>query len=273
MNDESGLYTRSVKRILLGAGSMTLVVALVVTSSGALLRTHEFISVNLFPSAERAYAYGVRHFDARRSRDYDIHHAEIMFKKSLRLNPQQPFAQHQLGRIEFLRGDITRALARINAEIATNPSPSPSSYYVRALIEGYMGDYEDAAKDYEVYLKTDPNNWAAINDYAWVLLKNSRALDALVALDWGLLYWPGNAWLLNSKITALFELGEMDKARETVALAGKAVMSITESDWMRAYPGNDPLIAREGVLAFQEAVRANIHTIAIARQDGSKGVR
>jgi hypothetical protein len=35
-------------------------------------------------------------------------------------------------------------------------------------------------------------------------------------------------------------------------------MGLTESEWMRAYPGNDPESASGGVLTFQEAVRENL---------------
>lgn len=223
------------------------------------------------PSAERAYTYGARHFDAQRAQDYDIARAEYFFNEVLARDPRYPYVQHQLARIAFLKGDFATALARIDAEIATNPNPS--SYYVRGLIKGYMGDYDGAAQDYETYLKRDPNNWAAITDYAWVLLKANRPLDALNATDWGLASWPDNPWLLNGKATAHFELGQLELAYETAQAAQVAVARVTEADWLQAYPGNDPLIAREGIAAFKKAVGDNMHTISLALEKERESVR
>jgi tetratricopeptide (TPR) repeat protein len=228
---------------------------------------YEDVRLSVSPSAPLAYSYGSRHFDAAQASDYDIARAEMLFKKAKTLDPALPLVRHQLARIAFLKGDFADALALVNDEIAKNPNPSPSSYYVRGLIEGFKGDYVSSAKDYEEYLRSDPNNWAAINDYAWVLLKDKRYLDALNALNWGLMTWPENPWLLNSKATALFEMKKYSDANVAVQAAGRAVAKVTEADWLRAYPGNDPLIAREGVRAFREAVRKNIHTISLAQDE------
>lgn len=239
----------------------------------AAVYAYEDVFLALDPSAARALHYGNRYFDAKHAKDYDLARAEHLYEKAAMLDATTPLLQHQRARIAFLKSDFYGALAWINAELETNPSPVPESYYLRGLVEGYMGDFDAAAEDYETYLRADPKNWAAINDYAWVLLKADRPLEALVAVDWGLLYWPDNPWLLNSKATALFERGELEKAHEAVAHAAQAVMHVTEEDWMRAYPGNDPLIAKEGVGAFQKAVLENMHTIALALEEGTKSVQ
>jgi hypothetical protein len=56
-------------------------------------------------------------------------------------------------------------------------------------------------------------------------------------------------------------LGRIEEAREAAEAASRAVAGITESQWLQAYPGNDPLIAPQGIEAFQKAVEENIHTI------------
>ncbi len=38
-----------------------------------------------------------------------------------------------------------------------------------------------------------------------------------------------------------------------------------ETEWLKAYPGNDPLIAPQGIAAFQSAVLKNLHMISQAR--------
>ena len=220
--------------------------------------------LTLDPSVERAYAYGTQHFDAARADDYDIKRAERLFRRVLNSDPAYPFVQHQMARIAFLRGDFATALLRIDAEIETHPNRS--SHYMRGLILGFMGRYDEAADDYEAFLREDPTNWAAINDYAWVLLMSERYREALLAADWGLMFWPNNPWLLNSKATAHFELEQLSLADEAVHGAEGALANVSDADWLQAYPGNDPLVASEGIRALQDAVQDNMHTIALARE-------
>jgi tetratricopeptide (TPR) repeat protein len=225
----------------------------------------EDMKLAMEPSAGLAYSYAIRHFDAIHPEEYDIVRAEQLLRKAYELDPAHPNLNHQLARIAFLKGHFDVALMYVNTELEVVPDPSPSSYYMRGLIRGFMGDFAGAAADYEAYLRIDPKNWAGINDYAWVLLKANRPLDALVALDWGLIDWPENPWLLNSKATAHFELGQLDAAHEAVVRAETAVAIVTEADWLKAYPGNDPLIAAEGLSQFRQAVSANKLTIEAAR--------
>ncbi len=120
---------------------------------------YEVVALRLYPSAERAYTYGTWHFNAQDPAMYDIQKAEFFFNQAAALDPKIPYLQHQLGRIAFLKSDFGVALIRMNRELNENPEPSPSSYYMRGLIEGYMGDYVAAANDYEKYLESDPTNW------------------------------------------------------------------------------------------------------------------
>ncbi|MBI5456762.1 tetratricopeptide repeat protein [Candidatus Kaiserbacteria bacterium] len=225
------------------------------------------------PTAERAYEYGARHFDAIHARDYDMDRAVFFFKEAEKIDADYPYLQHQLARISFLKGDFANALRRIDREIENNPSPSLSSFYVRGLVKGFAGDYLGAIPDYQKFLESEPANWAASNDLAWVYLKANRPSEALVAIDAALSANIGNPWLLNSRATALFELGRLEEARDAARLSLYAVKGITKEDWLKAYPGNDPLIAPEGMHAFQSAVLANMHSILIAMEKEQKGVR
>ncbi len=236
-------------------------------AEGKLVVAEEEVQLFLDPSAERAYGYAERHFDSADASTYDLRRARALYQEALALDSDFPHVRHQLARIAFLEENYTEALILINAEIDSNNEVSPSSYYIRGLIKGFAGDYDGAAKDYETFLKGNSKNWAAINDYAWVLIKGGRPLEALVALDWGLNFWPDNAWLLNNKATAHFELDQIDLAYEAAQRAEARVANVTEADWLQAYPGNDPLIASEGVLALQSAVASNMHTILLARDE------
>jgi tetratricopeptide (TPR) repeat protein len=224
----------------------------------------ENITFEMHPSAALAFEYGERHFDGQNPAEYDIARATYFFNKAALLDPTTLYLFHELARIAFLRGDFKTAMADINLQIALHGDQTPNSYYVRGLIEGYMGDYTDSANDYQHFLATDPQNWAGINDYAWVLLKAGRPQDAVVATAYGLKYFPGNPWLLNSNAIGLYEMGLITPARDQAHAALAAAAGITEAQWLHAYPGNDPKIAAEGIAAFQSAVIENMHSIILA---------
>ncbi len=235
--------------------------------------THWAPLVSLSDDPQFLYEAGMYYMDSASEAQYNLEHAEKMLYRAMEIDPSHRYGFHQLARIAFLHADFEKALALINIELQKNPSPSPSSYYIRALIKGYMDDFGGAAMDYETYLKTDPRNWAAINDYGWVLIKQGRLSEALIVLDWGLLFHDGNPWLLNSKATALFELDRIEQAQEVVAMAVISAANITEAEWLRAYPGNDPLIAKEGVETFKKSVEENMHTISLAHETETKNVQ
>lgn len=211
----------------------------------------------LAPSAERAYAYGTQHFNAVEADEYDIDTAERYFRRAATLDDAYPGVHHQLARIAFLRADFPAGLGHINREIEEYGDANPNAYYIRALILGYMGQYLEAAADYETYFRIEPANWAGINDYAWVLLKADLPEGALGATEWGLDKWPDNPWLLHNKAIALYELGRFQQAAQTAQAAAAAVETVTPDVWLMAYPGNDPRVAEEGVRTFKKAVADN----------------
>ena len=225
---------------------------------------YEDVTLLTHPNAQLAYTYGVRHFDGTSPQEYDIERAQRLFQTTLKYDPNFPMANHELARIAFLKGDFLRALSFMNVEFKVNPHPSPSSYYVRALIEGYMQDYSAAAADYEAYFKVAPANWAGINDYSWVLLKMNLPQAAHDALNWGLKQWPNNAWLLANDATALYELGRFKDAKAVAVKAQTEVAKLTTADWLIAYPGNDPLLAPAGLAAFKQSAQENLSKILAA---------
>ncbi len=230
----------------------------------ALSNMYEDVAYAVSPTAARAYAYGVAHFDAANPAQYDINRASYFFNLAVAKDPTLPYIYHELARIAFLRGNFNQALALIDIQIERQGDKTPNSYYVRGLIEGYMGLYDASAKDYEHFIRFDPHDWAAKNDEAWVLLKAKRYADALAVTDSGLADDPANPWLLNSNATALYELGRYREALAVAEKASAAVALLTPAQWSHAYPGNDPAIAAQGLATFQKAVRDNMHTISLA---------
>jgi tetratricopeptide (TPR) repeat protein len=253
---------------LLAVCSVT-VVFVIVSNREAIRAGYEITSLRLFPSAHRAFVFGERHLKVSDSGAYDIRLAGYFFWQAHMLNPKFPYVNHQLARVAFLRGEFDVALHWINIEINNHGDSLPNTYYVRGLIQGFRGDYASSARDYERYLESDPHNWAALNDYAWVLLKAGRFTEAVIATQKGLGYYPENPWLLNSHAIALYESGDVVGALPFAQRALAVGEQMTEADWLRAYPGNDPRIAKEGIAAFQKAAQDNIHSIEMKFPTGT----
>src|SRR3989344_4920942 len=102
---------------------------------------YEDVAYATAPSAGRAFEYGERHFNAGDSGVYDIDRAEYFFLEAALQNPGLPYVYHELARVYFLKGDFPKALGFINAQVALHGDEFPNTYYVRALIEGYKGEY------------------------------------------------------------------------------------------------------------------------------------
>lgn len=249
---------------IIAIGIVLCAVLILSVSSAARLTIGEYTEAAdlwMHPSAQRAYAYGDEHFNADDPSAYDINSAEYFFTIAAKLDPSLPYVFHELARIEFLKGDFNGALSYINIQILDQGDKTPTSYYMRGLIEGYMGDYADAEQDYAHYLKYDPIDWAAVNDYSWVLLKDGKPALANAAIEKVLQYFPNNPWLYNSDAIALSEMGDATSARERINVASQAVTQLTAAQWARAYPGNAPNVAGQGLAALKNAIADNIHTI------------
>lgn len=255
----ASFFSNYSRHFLLAVSLLSLLVLVRVAFVAPVVLTNAWDDVRyrVHPTANLAFALGEKHFNARTADLYDIPRARYFYDETVRLNPEYPMVHHELGRIAFLRSDFVGALAELNKEFEVNPNPSPASYYVRALIKGFMGEYAGAALDYHEYFKVTPGNWAAINDYSWILLKAGKHAEALEALNWGLKQWPDNPWLLNNKTTALYELLRYKEALTSAKAASEAVNNVREPDWLNAYPGNDPLSASIGLSSFKAAVSAN----------------
>lgn len=247
--------------LILASGVLILSLSIIPQFAAMVEKNVDDMQYALMPSAPRAFAIAQKHFDAQDPIRYDFARAEKYFRLAFDLNPALPHLNHEMARVHFLKGDFENAMRFINAQIALERDDLPNSYYVRGLIEGYQKDYDAAIADYAHYLSLDPHNWAAINDYAWVLLKTGRAIEAARITGAALNEAPKNAWLLNTNAIALYEMGDTLQARAKAAAAIAAAEHVQVKDWLRAYPGNDPKIAEEGVRSLRESASANMHTI------------
>lgn len=189
--------------------------------------------------------------------NYDLGKAKAAFEKALRIDSSVLGPRYQLARVYFLNGDYAGALDFINEELKLHPD-FKRSHYVRGLIYGYNGDLARAEEDFKMFLEWDPRSWAGYNDLAWIYFRQGNYLKvketALTGLQWN----SDNPWLLTSYGVAMLNTGERKTAGAILTKALSAAQKLTLEDWQKAYPGNHPSIAPEGLNTLIGTIRKNI---------------
>lgn len=227
---------------------------------GALLLNHG--------DAGLALEIGNYYFNVGGSGEYDLEKADQYFKLAIAIDPRVPDAWHQRARIAFLKGNFSDALEKINTQISLHPplmnkwgihgDGLMASYYIRGLIEGYDHQFDKAIPDFEKFISWDNKNWAAYNDLAWIYFQKGDYRKTEEAADRGLALFPENTWLLTMKGVALLNEGRRVDARKVLIRALDKAKALTAEDWERAYPGNDPAIAEQGLAEMRKAIEFNV---------------
>jgi len=194
---------------------------------------------------------------------YDPQIAERAFSKALAIQPGILWAHYSLARIAFARGDFATALEEVNAELAANPE-NLRSLYVRGLIygfRGFAGDLALAEADLRAFVAWAPAEWAGYNDLAWILLREGKYAETISVVDSASQKVPKalqNPWLLNDRGLALLNLDRMSEAKVAFEQAREYAAELTSADWRRAYSGNDPMSAADGLTAFRAGIEQNL---------------
>lgn len=195
--------------------------------------------------------------------EYNLKKAQIAFEKAVAANPKILWGHYQLARIIFVKGDYNGALEEINRELAANPE-NLRSLYVRGLIYGYRnqaGDLEKAGEDFGRFTRWAPSEWAGYNDLAWVLSKQGKYMEAEKIVSMALkeiLEGENNPWLWNALGVAQLNLKKKSVAAESFKKAKELAQDLTSEEWRRAYPGNNPESANEGLSDFIKAINENL---------------
>jgi tetratricopeptide (TPR) repeat protein len=198
---------------------------------------------------------------------HDLDKAEEYFIKALEIDPQSPVSWFQLARIDFLRGNFQSALYKINKQIELHGDEMKNAYYIRGLIHGFDGQLGKAEQDFLKFLsfEAESRGWAVHNDLAWIYFRQGNYERAEHFANQGLLYNPGNAWLLIMRGVSLLNLGEKQEAKKVLEEALAAVEQLTEEDWQGAYPGNDPRVASQGLREMREVVEFNLGLVTVGK--------
>lgn len=198
-------------------------------------------------------------------RPYDLPRAKIAFTKAIQINSAMPLAHYMRARVEFIQSDFISALADLNAEIVLTPE-NKRSLYMRGLTYTYRGlpnDLARAEQDFKDFVAWAPREWAGYNDLAYVLAKEKQYQTASTVLTEGIAKALGgetNPWLWNALGVMEMNTGNIDKAIIALEKAQDFASTLSDADWQRAYPGNNPANARGGSEAMRLSIARNIIT-------------
>src|SRR3989344_3629036 len=255
------------KTLLLGV-SVILVLAILVIlwpkPTGTFVwNKFKFADTALFLNRDSRLALeiGNYYFNVYQNGEYDLAKAKIYFEQALEIDPNTPDGWHQLARIDFLKEDFTEALKKINKQIEIHGDSFMASFYIRGLISGYAGDYDQAKKDFKKFLSWDHNNWAALNDLAWIYFKKGDYKNAENTAKIGLEIAPQNPWLLTALGAALLNQNKKEEAQKAFIQAKSNVDLLTEMDWHKSYPGNNPNSAQKGLESMKETIIYNLSLV------------
>lgn len=196
-------------------------------------------------------------------RPYELPLATRAFTKALAIQPSFPLAHYMRGRIAFIRSDFDAALADFNAEFALN-AKFTKALYMRGLTYAYRdaaGDLSLAEADFRTVVASMPFEWAGYNDLAFVLAKENKFADAAITLKEGIAKATDgakNPWLWNTLGVMQLNLKEYSAAITSFTTAQAFADTLTDIDWQRAYPGNNPAAAADGLEAMKAGIARNL---------------
>lgn len=214
-----------------------------------------------------AFELGEYYFnhDSDQGGAYDLSMAKLYYLQAISEEPDNPFAIYQYGRILFIEGDFNGALKAFAFLERRFDDRIPNMYYMLGLVYGYKArehgdtlDWERAEASFEKFIPYAPQSpWPRV-DLAWVYFAQGKFEEMIPIVEEGLLHRPNNPWLLNMYGLALFNQGEIDQAREIFTQALEAAKLLTEEDWGKSYPGNDPAVWGQGLASFKELIAKNV---------------
>jgi tetratricopeptide (TPR) repeat protein len=191
---------------------------------------------------------------------YNLARAQASYERALALDPGIEWVHYELARIEFVQGDLTAATQNLEIELQEYPQ-NLRTLYVRGLVDLAENSPAAAEADFARFVAWAPTEWAGYNDLAFTLAQEGQYTQSEAEVDQAFKNVPGantNPWLWNS--LGLAQLNELHytQAQASFTKALTLAQQLTPTQWVRAYPGNDPTAADQSLGAFRTAVENNL---------------
>lgn len=164
--------------------------------------------------------------------------ARAALEKALSLDPAEPYANYNLGRLHYLRGALPWSERLLREALRARPEFFEARFMLACVLQD-RGDARDAAAQFEAVLRERPEDFGALFHYAGALRVLGRPADAAGALRRALALDPQNAdaWASLSDV-----LQETEDAEGAVA-ALEALLRL-RPDWADAHYNQGVVLAR-----------------------------
>jgi tetratricopeptide (TPR) repeat protein len=189
--------------------------------------------------------------------EFNISEAQKWYYWANFFDTKFPLLHYQWARTYLVSGEFEKGIAEINKEIQNYPD-NKRAYYVKGLLDSYADRNDEAVADFKEFIAWKPNGWAAYADLSWVYIKKEAYLDVIETTNQGLGYFPQNPWLLSNQGLAHYRLGDYESAKEDLEKAKNLSEKLTPEEWKRAYPGNNPSGAEQGVSDVKAIISYNL---------------
>lgn len=198
---------------------------------------------------------------------YNREKAADYFMRAHELDQQLSGPTYQWGRTEFLIGRYANALSAFDVQWALYENGAQTdqytlpTQYMRALTNGLLGNFDVAEKLFLSLVRdhaNDSRSWTYYNNLAWLYFQQGKFDDMEILMEEAIKQYPENPWILNMYGLALLNHNKNTVARDVFLRAQERANELTASDWLAAYPGNDPYIAQQGIAELKNSIAENV---------------
>lgn len=205
------------------------------------------------------------------SKNYNLTCGRQAYEKVISLKPNQySNAYYQLGRIDFIESHFDQALKNFSDALEI-PGYASNVYYMIGLTYGYKArktnndyDWKLAELGFEKFLELEPANPWGSTDLSWIYFSQGKYQDMKPVLELSLAQHPDHMWLNNMYGLYLLNTNEPRLAITYFEKAEAIGNTMTEEDWGRAYPGNDPANYEEGLAEMHKVIKHNLEQASVS---------
>ncbi len=151
----------------------------------------------------------------------DLQHAEALYRRALKLRPNQFDALHNLGVCRHLQGDFREALKLIDSALKVEPGAA-MAHINRGNALRELKRTDESLAAYGRAIALAPQSADAQFNLASALEALGRNVEALTHFDLALRLWPADPLGHSGRANVLLQLGRLDEAvdsyRRAVAL-------------------------------------------------------
>jgi len=200
---------------------------------------------------------------------YDVAKAQYFYERAIAADPEQKeLLWYQSGRIDFINGDFDTAIHKFERQVDLFGDRVPAVYYMLGLTYGYRARHGGDTDDWrlaEIFFEKhlDYASYAAWPrvDLAWVYFSQGKYEEMKPVLEPILERHADNPWVLNMYGLAMLNTAEPLAANEYFNQALVQARTVSNDEWGKIYPGNNPAYWDAGRAEFVHTIEKNIAII------------